>query len=80
MTDPQRSFEADLKELEDILRKLEGSSLGLEDSMKLYERGTAILRKCYTSLDDMEGRIVRLVRREDGSIAEEPVDPAEASI
>ena len=38
------SFEAALSELEDIVSRLEQGEVDLEDSIALYERGTALKR------------------------------------
>ncbi|GAB4162194.1 MAG: hypothetical protein Kow00107_09610 [Planctomycetota bacterium] len=76
MTDQKENvgFESKLKDLEDILKKLESGTLPLEETMALYENGTALLKECYSILDSMEGRVVKLVRQADGSVKEERID------
>lgn len=41
-----KSFEADLKRLEEIVKKLEDGSVPLEDSIKLFQEGTALAASC----------------------------------
>jgi exodeoxyribonuclease VII small subunit len=44
------SFEAALAELEDIVSRLEQGEVDLEDSIALYERGTALKAHCEKKL------------------------------
>ncbi len=53
-------FESALAELEQILDGLEDGTTSLEESLRQYERGVALLRNCYTQLRDAEQRIWRL--------------------
>jgi exodeoxyribonuclease VII small subunit len=39
MATKKKTFETSLTELEDIVEKLEAGSLGLEESIKLFEQG-----------------------------------------
>jgi exodeoxyribonuclease VII small subunit len=56
-------FEDRLRELEEILRKLERGDLSLDDSVAEYERGIAALRSCRSVLDGAERKIEELVRQ-----------------
>ncbi len=67
-------FEARIKELDEILRKLESGNIPLEEAIRNYERGVALLKDSYKMLDELEGRIVKLVRSSDGSIVEQPLE------
>ncbi|MGH7007289.1 MAG: exodeoxyribonuclease VII small subunit, partial [Stellaceae bacterium] len=40
------SFEDALKELEDIVRRLEASSVKLDDALAAYERGALLKQHC----------------------------------
>lgn len=51
------SFENALVELQQIVEQLESGALGLEDSLRQYERGAALLRHCYGLLESAERRI-----------------------
>jgi len=51
------SFEAALKELEQIVSRLESGDEGLENSIALYERGDALRARCAERLDAAQARI-----------------------
>lgn len=51
------SFEQALQELQQVVDHLEEGTVGLEESMRLFEHGTAMLRHCYTLLEQAEQRI-----------------------
>ena len=43
------SFEEALRALEEVVRKLEGGEVPLEESIGLYERGEALRRHCHST-------------------------------
>jgi len=53
----QPDFEAALAELEQIVHELEEGQIGLDDSLKRYERGVKLLRRCYGLLEGAERKI-----------------------
>ena len=55
------SLEASLAELEGIVRSLEEGELTLEESLKAFERGVSLIRRCNSLLDGAEQRIEILV-------------------
>ena len=57
------SYEAARDELVAIVGRLEGGQIGLEESMRLWERGEALADCCAAWLDGAERRL----RREDGT-------------
>ncbi|HUJ04123.1 MAG TPA: exodeoxyribonuclease VII small subunit [Rhizomicrobium sp.] len=65
------SFEAALKELEEIVAKLEQGEVDLEDSIALYERGQALKAHCEARLKAAEGRLEKIVGQGKG------VEPAD---
>lgn len=65
-----KSFEASMQRLEEIVRTMERGELPLDQSLKLFEEGTALVRSCGTMLDDAELKIVKLMKGPDG----EPVE------
>lgn len=71
-----RSFEQSLSELEARVAKLEGGNLELEDALRLFEEGVALVRECHETLDAADARIVALAEKA-GTIAETPVDVEE---
>lgn len=45
------SFETDLSRLNDIVKKLEGSDLTLDESLELYKQGVELSVKCKKTLE-----------------------------
>lgn len=66
------SFEKALAELEEIVRKLEQGSVELEESIALYERGTALKAHCEAKLKSAQERIEKIVVAGDGTPRTEP--------
>lgn len=54
------NFEQSLKELEEIVRKLETGNVPLEESIKLYQRGLELYGVCYKKLEQAEELIVKV--------------------
>ncbi len=71
------SFEEALRALEDVVRKLEGGDVPLDDSISLYERGELLRKHCQARLDAAQARIEKIVQQSDGTAAgTAPFDPA----
>jgi len=64
-------FETSLKKLEDIVKRLEGGSLSLEDSLKAFEEGVKYSAFCSGKLDEAERRVEILLKQKDGSLKRE---------
>ena len=60
----EKSFEGELKKLEEIVYRLENGSESLEESLKLFEQGTKIASYCYKVLDSAEQKIIDLSKNE----------------
>lgn len=56
-----KSFEEELEELNKIANELESGELSLEDSVKKFEEGMKISKKCNETLDKAEKKITELV-------------------
>jgi exodeoxyribonuclease VII small subunit len=56
-------FEEAQKELEEIVRRLESGDAGLDEAIKLWERGEELYRLCLGRLDAAQGRIEELATR-----------------
>lgn len=67
----EKTFEENLKELEDIATKLESGDLGLDDAIKEFEKGIKLSKECSNKLDKAEKKINILVQGEDGKLEEE---------
>lgn len=51
------SFEEAFDQLEEILERLESGDLPLEETLALYERGSALASLCSRKLDEAELRV-----------------------
>jgi exodeoxyribonuclease VII small subunit len=67
-------FETSLKKLEDIVKRLEGGDLSLEDSLKAFEEGVKHSAFCSGKLDEAERRVEILLKQKDGSLKREPFE------
>ncbi len=76
MAKTTKSFEESVARLEEIVRALESGSASLEDSLKLYEEGIALVRACNKKLDNVEKKIRVLSENAEGEIEEKDVDNA----
>lgn len=59
MAEP-RSFEISLSELESRVARLERGDLEMEEALRMFEEGVALVRECHEKLDAAESRIVAL--------------------
>jgi len=66
------SFEEALAELEQIVRRLEGGQVRLDDAIECYERGAQLKRHCEQKLNEAQQRVDRIVVGADGAIGTEP--------
>ena len=53
----EMNFENAIARLEQIVRALEEGKITLDDSLKLYEEGIALVRLCSGKLDEAEQKI-----------------------
>ena len=58
------TFETAMKKLAEIVEKLESGSLSLEESLKLFEEGSALSAHCYQKLEQAEQKIQEIDRLE----------------
>ncbi|AKH41460.1 exodeoxyribonuclease VII small subunit [Altererythrobacter atlanticus] len=63
------SFEQALRALEEVVRKLEGGEVPLDESISLYERGEKLRQHCQARLDSAQARIEKIVAGPDGKPA-----------
>ncbi|NVL91965.1 MAG: exodeoxyribonuclease VII small subunit [Desulfobacterales bacterium] len=63
----EKRFEDAMKELEDIVKRLESGDLPLEESLKIFEEGVALSRYCFNKLEEAEKRVSILVKGEGGT-------------
>ncbi|MBY0355858.1 MAG: exodeoxyribonuclease VII small subunit [Rickettsiales bacterium] len=68
------SFEDSLRELEEIVKRLEGGKSSLEDSISDYTRGTALKQHCEKQLEAARLKVEKLIPQSDGSLKTETFD------
>ncbi|MEC9248902.1 MAG: exodeoxyribonuclease VII small subunit [Pseudomonadota bacterium] len=65
----QSNFDQSIKKLEEIIEKMENGELPLEQSIKLFEEGIELSKKCQIALKAAEGKIEKLMK-ESNSLVE----------
>lgn len=61
------TFEAAMAELERVVKSLEAGEVALEDSIKLYERGTELRKHCEAKLKSAEAKVEAITLGPDGA-------------
>lgn len=56
------TYEEKIEQLRQIIAKIEDGSTSLDESMKLYEQGAALIKQCETLLAQAEEKITTLSR------------------
>ena len=59
------SFEDSIKELDNIVDKINGDSLSVNDMVELFERGIMLNKHCKSILDNTKGKIYKLIKDND---------------
>lgn len=62
-------FEKAMARVENIATAIERGDIGLEESVKQFEEGMALIARCRKVLDEAELKIQRLEKRQDGTLA-----------
>jgi exodeoxyribonuclease VII small subunit len=70
----EKKFEVSLTKLENIVEKLEGEDLSLDESLKAFEEGIRLARLCTHKLNEAEEKIEILMRNAKGEDKAEPFD------
>ena len=72
------AFEDAIEELETIVERMEDGEPSLEESLKLFERGMDLTRRCQKALDDAEQRIQTLADPQSPPIGTDVVEAPDA--
>lgn len=56
----EKTFEDNLKRLEEIVKILDSGECSLDDSIKLFEEGIALSKLCNTTLENAKQKITLL--------------------
>ena len=71
--DKKVDFEQNIKDLEEVVRQLEGGNVSLDDLLKLFEKGVGLAKSCNAQLDGAEQKINMLIQNKTtGEMIETP--------
>ena len=71
MEKQNKSFESNMQRLEQIVRAMERGDVALEESLKLFQEGTELVRSCNELLDNAQLQVKMIMTASDGSPVEE---------
>ena len=71
MNPQNKTFEESMARLEQIVRAMERGDVALEESLKLFQEGTELVRSCQKLLDDAQLQVTKIMTAPDGSPVEE---------
>jgi len=71
MNPANNTFEQSMTRLEQIVRAMERGDVALEESLKLFQEGTELVRSCQKILDDAQLHVKKIMTASDGSPLEE---------
>ena len=74
MSQKKPTFEENMQRLEQIVRAMERGEVPLEESLKLFQEGTELVRTCGKLLDEVQLQVKKIAVAEDGSPVEESFD------
>ncbi|MBS8227932.1 exodeoxyribonuclease VII small subunit [Vannielia litorea] len=63
----EMSFEEAIRELENVVGRLEGGDVPLEDSIALYQRGSELRTRCDTLLKQAEEKVAKITTDGEGT-------------
>ena len=71
MNEQNMTFEQNMQRLEQIVRAMERGDVPLEESLKLFQEGTELVRSCNELLDNAQLQVKMIMTAADGSPREE---------
>ncbi len=74
MSNIKPTFEENLQRLEQIVRAMERGDVPLEESLKLFQEGTELVRSCGKLLDEAQLQVKKISTGPDGTPIEEDFD------
>lgn len=77
MAAKNRKFEDEMKDLEDIVARIDSGELALEESIAAFERGVALVRSLNQKLDEVEHKVELLTRNAQGELQSAPLAVSE---
>ena len=71
MNQKNHTFEENMHRLQQIVRAMERGDVALDESLKLFQEGTALVEACGKLLDEAELQVKKITTAADGSPVEE---------
>ena len=71
MNQNNKTFEENMIRLEQIVRAMERGDVALEESLKMFQEGTELVRSCGKLLDEAELQVKKVMAGADGRPVEE---------
>jgi len=71
MNGNSKTFEENMQRLEQIVRAMERGDVALDDSLKLFQEGTELVRSCGKLLDEAQLQIKKITTNSQGEPVEE---------
>lgn len=71
MNSANKTFEESMTRLEQIVRAMERGDVALEESLKMFQEGTELVRSCQKILDEAQLQVKKIMTAPDGSPVEE---------
>ena len=67
MNQQNMTFEANMQRLEQIVRAMERGDVALDESLKLFQEGTELVKNCSKMLDEAELQVKKVMTAPDGT-------------
>lgn len=67
MNGENATFESNMQRLEQIVRAMERGDVALEESLKLFQEGTELVKNCSKLLDEAELQVKKVMTAPDGT-------------
>ena len=74
MNSQNKTFEESMQRLEQSVRAMERGDVALEESLKLFQEGTELVRSCNKLLDEAQLQVKKIMTAPDGNPVEEEFD------
>ena len=71
MNTATKTCEESMQRLEQIVRAMEQGDVPLEESLKLFQEGTQLVRSCNQLLDEAQLQVTKIMTAPDGTPSEE---------
>ena len=71
MSEKENTFEENLAQLEELVKKLEAGNLDLDESLKIYEDAIVLRERCRKFLEESERKVQKLMETAQGVTKEE---------